>query len=63
MLTKEELEKIVDMTIKANKKLVEEGGAEAFTLIMSHVMREVRGKANATLVAELIKKKIDTKEI
>jgi Glu-tRNA(Gln) amidotransferase subunit E-like FAD-binding protein len=63
MLTKEELEKIVDMTIKANKKLVEERGAEAFTLIMSHVMREVRGKANATLVAELIKKKIDIKQI
>jgi glutamyl-tRNA(Gln) amidotransferase subunit E len=58
MLTKEELEKIVDIAFKANKKLVEERGAEAFTVIMSYVMREVRGKANATLVAELIKRKL-----
>jgi glutamyl-tRNA(Gln) amidotransferase subunit E len=59
MLSEEELEKIVDTIIESNKKLIEERGANAFGTLMGIVMKEVRGKANATLVSKLIKKKLD----
>jgi len=56
--SKEELEKIVDAIIEANKGLVEERGAKAFGILMGMVMKEVRGKASTTLVSELLKKKL-----
>jgi len=56
--SKEELEKIVDAIIEANKGLVEERGAKTFGILMGMVMKEVRGKASTTLVSELLKKKL-----
>ena len=58
VLSKEELEKIIDDLIKVNKKLVEERGEDAFSPLMGIIMKEMRGKANATLVGELIKNKL-----
>jgi len=58
MLSKEELEKIIDGIFEVNRGLIEERGVNAFGLLMGVVMREVRGKANATLVSELIRKKL-----
>jgi glutamyl-tRNA(Gln) amidotransferase subunit E len=58
IISKEELEKIVDAIIEANKGLVEERGAKAFGILMGMVMKEVRGKASTTLVSELLKKKL-----
>jgi glutamyl-tRNA(Gln) amidotransferase subunit E len=58
ILSKEELMKIVDSIVENNKKIVEERGMEAFAPLMSMVMKEVRGKANAALVGELIRKKL-----
>ena len=60
IMSKEELEKIVDAIIEANKGLVEERGAKAFGILMGMVMKEVRGKANTALVSELLKKKLGT---
>jgi glutamyl-tRNA(Gln) amidotransferase subunit E len=60
-LSKEELEKIVEKIITQNRDLVEKSGVKAFGLIMGMVMREVRGRANAELVGELIKKKLAEK--
>ncbi|MGB9683347.1 MAG: Glu-tRNA(Gln) amidotransferase subunit GatE, partial [Candidatus Bathyarchaeales archaeon] len=60
-LSKEELEKIVKKIITQNKDLVEKSGVKAFGPIMGMVMREVRGRANAELVGELIKKKLAEK--
>ncbi|MGQ9538657.1 MAG: Glu-tRNA(Gln) amidotransferase subunit GatE [Candidatus Bathycorpusculaceae bacterium] len=57
-LSKEEIEKIIENVVAQNKDLVEKIGLKAFGPIMSMVMREVRGKANAELVGELIKKKL-----
>lgn len=57
-LSKEEIEKIIENVVAQNKDLVEKIGLKAFGPIMSMVMREVRGKANAELVSELIKKKL-----
>jgi len=59
MLSNEELDKIVDSAINRNKGLIEERGANAFGLLVGIVMREVRGKANAALVGELVKKRLE----
>ncbi|MEM2368590.1 MAG: Glu-tRNA(Gln) amidotransferase subunit GatE, partial [Candidatus Bathyarchaeia archaeon] len=57
-MSKEELEKIIDDAIAKNKDLIEKSGAKAFGIIMGIVMKEVRGKANAEIVSELIKQKL-----
>jgi glutamyl-tRNA(Gln) amidotransferase subunit E len=59
MLSGEELEKIIDSAIENNKKLIDERGANAFGPLIGIVMKEVRGKANVTLVGELVKKKVE----
>jgi len=58
MFSNTEVEKIIDTIIDANKGLIEERRASAFGLIMGMIMKEVRGKANAALVSELLKKKL-----
>ncbi|MEM3760470.1 MAG: Glu-tRNA(Gln) amidotransferase subunit GatE, partial [Candidatus Bathyarchaeia archaeon] len=60
-MPKEELEKIIDDAIAKNKDLIEKSGAKAFGIIMGIVMKEVRGKANAETVSELIKQKFARK--
>ncbi|MEM3566757.1 MAG: Glu-tRNA(Gln) amidotransferase subunit GatE [Candidatus Bathyarchaeia archaeon] len=57
-LTKEELEKIIEGIIAKNKNLIEKSGAKAFGIIMGMVMKEVRGRANAETVSQLIKQKL-----
>jgi len=59
VLSKGELEKIVDEVIRANKKLIEERGVNAFGALMGIIMKEVRGKADASSVSELIRKKLE----
>jgi len=61
MLSKEELARIIEASIKANKKLIEERGTNALGPLTGMVMREVRGKANATLVSELLREKLTQK--
>jgi len=58
VLSTEELEKIVDEAIRANKKLIEERRVNAFGALMGIIMKDVRGKADATSVSELIRKKL-----
>ncbi|MEM3627234.1 MAG: GatB/YqeY domain-containing protein, partial [Candidatus Bathyarchaeia archaeon] len=59
-ISKEELEKIIDDIITQNRDLVEKSGAKAFGLIMGLVMREVRGRANAGLVNEILRRKLES---
>jgi len=59
MLSKEELEKTIEQAIQTNRKLIEERGANAHGAIIGIVMKEVRGKADAALVSELIKQKLE----
>ena len=59
MLSKEELEKIIDNVIDANRDAIGKLGKSAFGMIMSMVMKEVRGKANAQLVSRLIRKAVE----
>jgi len=59
ILSREELEKIIDSIIERNRSLIEQRGANAFGPLIGVVMKEVRGKANATLVSELVKKRLE----
>jgi glutamyl-tRNA(Gln) amidotransferase subunit E len=61
MISKEALEKIVEELIEKNKGLIKERGAGAFSPLMGMVMKEVRGKASAQLVSEILKKKLQQK--
>jgi len=60
-LTKEELGKIIDGIIAKNKDLIEKIGAKAFGTVMGMVMKEVRGRANAETVSELIRQRLAKK--
>jgi glutamyl-tRNA(Gln) amidotransferase subunit E len=59
LLSKEELEKIIDTIIKTNKGVIEQRGANALGIIMGMVMKEVRGKADPALVSELLKRRLE----
>jgi glutamyl-tRNA(Gln) amidotransferase subunit E len=59
MLSKEELAKIIERTIQTNKRLIEERGANAYGALIGIVMKEVRGKANAALVSDLLRQRLE----
>jgi glutamyl-tRNA(Gln) amidotransferase subunit E len=61
ILSKEDIEKIVDEVIEANKNLTEKVGRHTFGAVMGLVMKKLRGKANAELVNEIVKKKLESK--
>ena len=54
-----ELEAIIDRILKENTALIRERGVKAQDPLMGMVMKEVRGKADAKLVNDLIKKKLE----
>lgn len=58
MLSESELEKFVDEIIRENSSLVEKSGEGSFGALMGLVMKKVRGRANAQLVASVLKKKL-----
>ncbi len=60
-MPKEELEKLIDSIVAENKDLIEKSGTKAFGIIMGKVMKEVRGKANAETVSELINQRLAKK--
>lgn len=59
VLSREDIEKIVDNIIANNKRLVEERGMQAFGPLMGMVMKELRGKADAAIVGEFVRKKLE----
>jgi glutamyl-tRNA(Gln) amidotransferase subunit E len=59
MLSKGEVEKIVDAILKENEQLVRERGKAAFGTLMGLVMRKVRGKAKAELVSKILRQKLE----
>ncbi len=59
MLSSEELEKIVDSIMERNRTLIQERGEDAFGPLLGMVMKEVRGKAIAASVSELVKKRLE----
>jgi glutamyl-tRNA(Gln) amidotransferase subunit E len=59
MLSEAQLESIIDDLLKENKSLVETRGKDAFGALMGMVMKKVRGKADAEMVARVLKKKLE----
>lgn len=58
MLSEAELRSIVDDLLRENKSLAEKG-KDAFGPLMGMIMKKVRGKADAKLVARVLKKKLE----
>jgi glutamyl-tRNA(Gln) amidotransferase subunit E len=59
MLSEAEIAKIIDDLLVENKQLVKERGKAAFGMLMGLVMRKVRGRANAELVNQVLRRKLD----
>jgi len=60
MISKKELEKIINDLLRENEQLVKERGINAFGAIMGSVMKKARGRVKAELVSEMLKKKLET---
>ena len=58
MLTLEKLETIIEKRITENKDLISQSPSNAFNNLMKIIMSDVRGKADAKTVAEILKKKL-----
>lgn len=59
MIPREELEKLIKRVVEKNEKLVVERGQNAFGALMGLAMKELRGKADAALVGELLKQRLE----
>jgi glutamyl-tRNA(Gln) amidotransferase subunit E len=58
VLSKEELEALIDHMIAANRQSVKKLGKNAFGMLMGIVMKEVRGKADPELVSKLLRERL-----
>ncbi|KPV63195.1 MAG: Glutamyl-tRNA(Gln) amidotransferase subunit E [Candidatus Bathyarchaeota archaeon BA2] len=59
MISRRELEGMVDDLIKGNENLVRERGTDAFGPLMGAVMKKVRGRVKAELVSEVLKRRLE----
>jgi glutamyl-tRNA(Gln) amidotransferase subunit E len=58
MFSEAELEKLVDRVVAENRQSVEQLGEKAFGMLMGIVMKEVRGKADPSVVSALLKERL-----
>ncbi len=58
MISLEELETIINNVIEENKSLIQKKGSGAFGTFMGLIMEKVRGKAEAHMVSEVLKRKL-----
>jgi len=58
MLSEDEVNRVIERRVKENVQLIREKREEAFGKLMNIVMGELRGKADAKIVASLLKMKI-----
>ena len=58
MLTKAEVEKLVERVIAENEQAVTKMGSKVFGLIMGLVMKEARGRADPSVVGKLLKERL-----
>jgi len=59
VISEAQLNSLIDDLLRENKNLVEKRGKEAFGALMGIIMKKVRGKAEAELVAKVLKKKLE----
>jgi glutamyl-tRNA(Gln) amidotransferase subunit E len=55
---KTELARLIDKVVAENKQIVDQMGQKAFGIIMGVVMKEVRGKADPSVVSDLVKERL-----
>jgi glutamyl-tRNA(Gln) amidotransferase subunit E len=58
MISRAELAKLVDRVIAENRQLVNQMGEKALGMLMGIVMKEVRGKANPSVVSALLRERL-----
>lgn len=61
VFTQKQLEVIINKMIEQNERLIQERGIDAFGLLMGLIMKEVRGRAKAESVSEILKRKLAKK--
>ena len=59
MISRKELELTIENLLKEQRGLVEERGKGAFGALMGMVMERVRGRVEARLVSEVLRKRLD----
>jgi glutamyl-tRNA(Gln) amidotransferase subunit E len=59
MISREELEVMVNDLIKRNENLVKTKGKDAFGPLMGMIMKKVRGRVKAELVSEILKRRLE----
>ena len=60
MMSRKDLEKLVDEVIEKNSEFIELRGKDAFGPLMGIVMKKTRGRVKAKLVNEILKSKLET---
>jgi len=58
MLSETKIKKLIDELVVENKGLVAKSGEGAFGVLMGLIMKKIRGRADAELVASVLKKKL-----
>jgi glutamyl-tRNA(Gln) amidotransferase subunit E len=58
IMSGEELEKYVDKVIGENRKLIQERGEAGFGVLMGLLMKDLRGKVDASVVSSLLREKL-----
>jgi Glu-tRNA(Gln) amidotransferase subunit E-like FAD-binding protein len=58
IFSKTELARLIDKIVAENRQMVDQMGKKAFGIIMGVVMKEVRGKADPSVVSDLVKEQL-----
>jgi glutamyl-tRNA(Gln) amidotransferase subunit E len=59
MISREELETMIGNVVEENKILIQKKGSGAVGTLMGLIMEKVRGKAEANMVSEILKRKLE----
>ncbi|MDH4221375.1 MAG: Glu-tRNA(Gln) amidotransferase subunit GatE [Candidatus Bathyarchaeota archaeon] len=59
MISRKELERIIDDLMERNKSLVKERGKGSFGPLMGMIMKKVRGRVKAEMVSGILKKRLE----
>jgi glutamyl-tRNA(Gln) amidotransferase subunit E len=63
MLSSSELENLIDGVIEKNRELIESRGKGALGALMGTIMKNARGRAEAKLINDILKRKLEQKMV
>ncbi|MFW6110998.1 MAG: Glu-tRNA(Gln) amidotransferase subunit GatE [Thermoproteota archaeon] len=58
VISEEDITKIVEQTLQDHKSLIQEQGERSFGRLMGTIMKELRGKVDASLTSKILKEKL-----